>query len=121
MNSQDFQLTTGIGETMTINGSIPVTPRGMTEYRSSPSCIRYFCSICGAHVFIRYDSSQASDAAEVIDDCPVAALPPSPWAGEIHFPTALLDTQSVQLLEQVLKLITVYLLISLFYGSYFSF
>ena len=56
----------------------------ISAYESSPSCTRFFCSTCGSHIYIKYSDS-ISDK----------------WAGEVHFPTALLDTESVEILEKV--------------------
>lgn len=68
---QHFQITSEQGVTL-------------SSFRSSATCQRYFCTRCGSHVYIKYD-----------DDAP------DRWAGEIHFPTALLDPESVQHLEDV--------------------
>jgi hypothetical protein len=63
----------------------------LSKFRTSPECLRYFCGTCGSHVFIEYDrySEGENDHKK------------SPWEGEIHFPTALLDEESVILLEEV--------------------
>jgi hypothetical protein len=56
----------------------------LTAFRSSATCTRYFCTTCGSHVYIQYDHA---DSAQ--------------WAGEIHFPTALLNAGSILALEEV--------------------
>lgn len=57
---------------------------GVGSFRSSDNCTRYFCNNCGSHVYIKYDDSG-----------------PERWAGEIHFPTSILDAASLPLLEKV--------------------
>lgn len=57
----------------------------LTGFRTSSSCTRYFCSTCGTHLYIKYDS----DVEER-------------WAGEVHFPTALLDVDSLRILEEAM-------------------
>lgn len=57
---------------------------GLTAYRSSPCCVRHFCATCGTHLYIKYD------------DPPTCT---ERFAGEIHFPTALLDESSMRHLE----------------------
>ncbi len=54
----------------------------LTGFRSSPTCTRYFCSRCGSHLYIKYDDGER-------------------WGGEVHFPTALLDEESLKNLEEV--------------------
>eukprot|EP01036_Dinobryon_divergens_P025153 gene25152-33673_t len=44
-------------------------------------CSRYFCSNCGTHLYIKYKDG------------------PERWAGEVHFPTALLSSTSLAALE----------------------
>ena len=62
------------------------TQVGLTAFRSSPNCTRYFCSSCGTHLYIKYDDAIEGGGT---------------WAGEVHFPTALLDNDSVDELEKV--------------------
>lgn len=57
----------------------------LKDYVSSPVCTRKFCINCGTHVYIEYSDENPSDR----------------WAGEIHFPTALLDDDGVRMLELV--------------------
>jgi len=57
----------------------------LTAFRSSTSCTRYFCNSCGTHVYIKYDDESSER-----------------WAGEIHFPTAILDVASLANLEEVI-------------------
>lgn len=59
-------------------------PAALTGFKSSPNCTRYFCKTCGCHLYIKYD-----------DDCDAK------WAGEIHFPTAIIDADSLKILEEV--------------------
>ncbi len=56
----------------------------LTAFASSSSCTRYFCNACGTHLYIKYNSESAER-----------------WAGEIHFPTAILDGDSLGNLEEV--------------------
>ena len=63
----------------------------LSSYRTSESCVRYFCKQCGTHLYIQYDSGKSD----------------TPWSGEIHFPTALLDEESVEVLQKVTSLITI--------------
>ncbi|RYG68662.1 hypothetical protein EON64_04680 [archaeon] len=60
----------------------------LTCYRSSSCCSRYFCSTCGTHLYIKYDD-------------PLVC--PERWAGEVHFPTALVDPISLQHLEEAVQ------------------
>lgn len=60
----------------------------LSNYRSSPQCSRYFCSVCGTHVYLKYDDGDTEICR---------------WAGEIHFPTALLDAESCSKLEEAMK------------------
>lgn len=59
----------------------------LSSFRTSGNCMRYFCSRCGTHLYIQYDLGKEEA---------------SPWSGEIHFPTALLDEENVVKLEKVL-------------------
>jgi hypothetical protein len=62
----------------------------LSKFRSSPQCTRYFCGTCGTHLFIEYDRiSSGSEAQTCLSE------------GEINFPSALLDEDSVALLEEV--------------------
>jgi hypothetical protein len=74
----------------------------LSKFRSSPQCTRYFCGTCGTHLFIEYDRSTSSEAVKC------------PWEGEIHFPSALLDEDSVALLEEVTDAFSFSLFILLF-------
>lgn len=58
----------------------------LSSFRTSENCVRYFCSNCGTHLYIEYDSGKEGS---------------TPWSGEVHFPTALLDDENVTKLEQV--------------------
>lgn len=60
----------------------------LTAFRSSSCCTRYFCSTCGTHVYIKYDDASTCSGS---------------WAGEVHFPTALVDEKSLEHLEEVVK------------------
>jgi hypothetical protein len=62
--------------------SIPNSLSSLTAFRSSPTCTHYFCSRCGSHLYIKYDEGER-------------------WGGEVHFPTALLDEESLKNLEEV--------------------
>jgi hypothetical protein len=61
----------------------------LTGFRSSPNCTRYFCPVCGTHLFIRYD-----DATQCNEK----------WAGEVHFPTAIVSRETFPNLEAAIKL-----------------
>jgi hypothetical protein len=63
----------------------------LSKFRTSPECLRYFCGNCGTHLFIEYDRFSEEKEGQK----------KSPWEGEIHFPTALLDEDSIRLLEEV--------------------
>lgn len=60
----------------------------LQSFRSSADCQRYFCPTCGTHLYIQYDSPSQNNTSK--------------WAGEIHFPTALLDENSFKNLEESL-------------------
>lgn len=57
---------------------------GVKGYQSSEACTRFFCKDCGTHFYIKY-SDETTDR----------------WAGEVHFPTALLNPSSIEALEKV--------------------
>ena len=57
---------------------------GIGAFRSSDSCTRYFCNNCGSHVYIKYDDGGSHQ-----------------FAGELHFPTSILDSRSLSILEKV--------------------
>ena len=92
-HAQDFQIFTQ-SQTSPCHGC----PAGMTSYRSSSICVRFFCSTCGSQVFIRYDNVIHNGVEDTHGDSEATL---SPWAGEVHFPTSLLDAESVLLLEEV--------------------
>lgn len=56
----------------------------LTGFRSSDICSRYFCKTCGTHLYLKYDDSVNGR-----------------WTGEIHFPTAILNEESITILEKV--------------------
>jgi hypothetical protein len=67
----------------------------LSSFRTSNGCTRYFCSTCGSHLYIRYD--------DVVQGEPEESSSKPQWAGEVHFPTALLDDESVLNLEEVVS------------------
>lgn len=60
----------------------------LSVYKSSENCGRYFCPTCGTHLYLKYDDGDTNVQR---------------WAGEIHFPTALLDAVSCAKLEEAMK------------------
>ncbi len=56
----------------------------LTAFESSATCTRFFCSRCGSHLYIKYSDGER-------------------WGGEVHFPTALLDEESLKNLEEVVS------------------
>lgn len=58
----------------------------LSVFRTSSSCSRFFCSTCGTHVYIKYDDASVEN--------------PVRWGGEVHFPTALVDTETFSFLEE---------------------
>jgi hypothetical protein len=83
--------------------NIEQVKESLSKFRTSPECLRYFCGTCGSHIFIEYImlSEGKNDHKK------------SPWEGEIHFPTALLDEQSILLLEKVMLAVCVTFLLFL--------
>ncbi len=61
----------------------------LSHFRTSADCSRYFCGTCGTHLFIDYEKDGSVSEKK------------SPWEDEIHFPTALLDNESLERLEEV--------------------
>jgi hypothetical protein len=72
--------------------SVGQVRESLSKFRTSPECLRYFCGNCGTHLFIEYDRFFEEKEG----------LKKSSWEGEIHFPTALLDENSVKILEEVI-------------------
>lgn len=60
----------------------------LSKFRSSPTCNRFFCPTCGTHLYLKYDEDDTDS---------------NRWAGEVHFPTALLDDSSCAKLEEQMK------------------
>jgi hypothetical protein len=82
----------GVSSTATEFKNIDQVKESLSKFRASPECLRYFCGNCGTHLFIEYDRfSEEKDRHKE-----------SSWEGEIHFPTALLDENSVKILEEVI-------------------
>eukprot|EP01035_Chromulina_nebulosa_P053512 gene53512-73153_t len=71
-----FVLWSGLNPDQTSN-FVVTSSCGLSSYSSSEMCSRYFCSNCGTHLYIKYKDG------------------PERWAGEVHFPTALLSSTSL--------------------------
>eukprot|EP01040_Poterioochromonas_malhamensis_P000639 gene639-681_t len=64
----------------------------LSQFRTSADCVRYFCGTCGTHLFIDYEKDDSAGGEKK-----------SPWEDEIHFPTALLDNESLGRLEEAVR------------------
>lgn len=84
LHSAPFVLWSGMNASESKDFLIKAPEDGVGTYRSSDNCSRFFCKNCGSHVYIKYD-----------DDGPAR------WAGEIHFPTSILDSECLPHLEKV--------------------
>lgn len=60
----------------------------LSKYASTSTCDRYFCPSCGTNLYLKYGDGDGETER---------------WAGEVHFPTALLDDVSCGKLEVAMR------------------